>query len=778
MAYTQMVGIQHARDLLDDVKTPVGVRGQRTDQPPPSITEPPPQIPLRTVVLKSETALHGQDAVRAVQTHTKILSKRSSEIYKVDKHYIGLLQELPPPIEIHDKWDRHVRPNLELYLCQATRTLSKSLRDEDVIIEPVLCMAGKRCSPSSLSSGLAAQPPKDPVALDPMIWIYCGSKKCRKKVTEVTPSLAYVKHFERVNSMKPLHASLHAPWPAAGESTSHSTNQSSSVSLHTKVSCDIWFPVSEKLEVSGATARFTIRDDSTVTEHISTIGGLIKVDDKLYALTTAHPILNGIQELAASDSDSEQDTSTDDEETSSGSGSDYSGQHHTLGSCEPKVRLDGEWTGLPPPSILAYLGKATTDGNYGLPRPTLTTSDFALLDIENICPETAIDTKVVSDSIGNDDLFSGDVVVIASNTFAPIKGYLLKDNASIILRGEIVRTRKIQIKQPGERGWSGSWVVRDDKLCGMIYAAYDHTPYLHMLPIEDVFNAIREVLSATVVKVADGDEIDSFVLETCKKIRDAERTDESPVDRSWIGFAKSIDPLQKHSNPLQRTQVLRPSEEVEHGYKCGWNSCEETYDTLDKLNVHIIINSHGALRNSKESDDILRNRREANQPQRDAETETKHSTPYPLGPLDLATMNPPVGVTYVGSSFLDGDDAQLMTMFARIKGYQRILFPSPENRSICFVEFEDEASARDALNIVSNSTNYDRKKNLPLPSHAKAAKAALARDEMAKVVDASIRKDDFTSPRSSKAFHTKLQGFFGAEVGEGEQVPSSYEPVD
>ena len=43
-------------------------------------------------------------------------------------------------------------------------------------------------------------------------------------------------------------------------------------------------------------------------------------------------------------------------------------------------------------------------------------------------------------------------------------------------------------------GISGSWVVRQGTLCGIVYAAYEQTPYLHMLCAEDIFRDLSEFL--------------------------------------------------------------------------------------------------------------------------------------------------------------------------------------------------------------------------------------------------------------------------------------------
>lgn len=49
---------------------------------------------------------------------------------------------------------------------------------------------------------------------------------------------------------------------------------------------------------------------------------------------------------------------------------------------------------------------------------------------------------------------------------------------------------------------SGSWVVRDGNLYGSIYAAYDRSPYLHMIPAENIIQNISEFLGTSDVSVA------------------------------------------------------------------------------------------------------------------------------------------------------------------------------------------------------------------------------------------------------------------------------------
>lgn len=52
--------------------------------------------------------------------------------------------------------------------------------------------------------------------------------------------------------------------------------------------------------------------------------------------------------------------------------------------------------------------------------------------------------------------------------------------------------------------------------------------------------------------------------------------------------------VRQHKCPRQRC------EETERMYKCGWNGCEKTYGTLNHLNGHVTMQSHGAKRTSEE----------------------------------------------------------------------------------------------------------------------------------------------------------------------------------
>ena len=46
----------------------------------------------------------------------------------------------------------------------------------------------------------------------------------------------------------------------------------------------------------------------------------------------------------------------------------------------------------------------------------------------------------------------------------------------------------------------------------------------------------------------------------------------------------------------QQKRPRRRFEEIERMYKCGWNGCEKAYGTLNHLNAHVTMQSHGVKR--------------------------------------------------------------------------------------------------------------------------------------------------------------------------------------
>ncbi|DAA79084.1 TPA_exp: putative C2H2 transcription factor (Con7) [Trichophyton benhamiae CBS 112371] len=68
--------------------------------------------------------------------------------------------------------------------------------------------------------------------------------------------------------------------------------------------------------------------------------------------------------------------------------------------------------------------------------------------------------------------------------------------------------------------------------------------------------------------------------------------------RSQVFSFVPIPGSQQHKRPRRRY------EEIERMYKCGWNGCEKAYGTLNHLNAHVTMQSHGAKRSPDEFKEI------------------------------------------------------------------------------------------------------------------------------------------------------------------------------
>ena len=62
------------------------------------------------------------------------------------------------------------------------------------------------------------------------------------------------------------------------------------------------------------------------------------------------------------------------------------------------------------------------------------------------------------------------------------------------------------------------------------------------------------------------------------------------MDSEQVYSFVPIPGAQQHKRPRRRY------EEIERMYKCGWNGCEKAYGTLNHLNAHVTVQSHGAKR--------------------------------------------------------------------------------------------------------------------------------------------------------------------------------------
>ncbi|EKD14865.1 c2h2 transcription factor [Drepanopeziza brunnea f. sp. 'multigermtubi' MB_m1] len=105
-----------------------------------------------------------------------------------------------------------------------------------------------------------------------------------------------------------------------------------------------------------------------------------------------------------------------------------------------------------------------------------------------------------------------------------------------------------------------------------------------------------------------------------------------------------IPGAQQHKRPRRRY------EEIERMYKCGWNGCEKAYGTLNHLNAHVTMQSHGQKRTPEEFKEIRKEwkaRKKEEETQRKQEDDRARAA---VAPSDQGSDAAPAGYQQPGRS--------------------------------------------------------------------------------------------------------------------------------
>ncbi|PVH93713.1 hypothetical protein DM02DRAFT_619097 [Periconia macrospinosa] len=232
----------------------------------------------------------------------------------------------------------------------------------------------------------------------------------------------------------------------------------------------------------GGPVRFTIRRGSFSYDVICTIGGVIRVQNDLYGLTTAH----GMWENERDDS-AHRRLSLSDPGYPFGEMLPVSVSSSNLGF----NAISLEKLAYP---VLYHLDKSRQESRA----KEIEGADFALLrlrtttEMNNSFKSSDSKTTILRATSVSPE--PGPVSIVCSETDVR-SGDLLRGSAIFMDWDGVWETKKIYCDPPLEVGTSGAWVVRDDTLLGIVRATYDKLPYIHMLPIDKVFGDIRSVVA-------------------------------------------------------------------------------------------------------------------------------------------------------------------------------------------------------------------------------------------------------------------------------------------
>ncbi|CAJ2506951.1 Uu.00g081370.m01.CDS01 [Anthostomella pinea] len=137
-----------------------------------------------------------------------------------------------------------------------------------------------------------------------------------------------------------------------------------------------------------------------------------------------------------------------------------------------------------------------------------------------------------------------------------------------------------------------------------------------------------------------------------------------------------IPGAQQHKRPRRRY------EEIERMYKCGWQGCEKAYGTLNHLNAHVTMQSHGQKRTPEEFKEIRKEwkarKKEEDQQRKAAEEADRQRHAQAAAQAQAQNGGPDGGdAGQPSSSYTTSRQVQLPPI-----GYQNNQYPAPPSSTV------------------------------------------------------------------------------------------------
>ena len=422
--------------------------------------------------------------------------------------FMGKPKEYPPPSVMNAHWRQNVRDRLIGDIRSALQSLPRCF------FEVELYMAGQPDSDTDL------------VELWPTVVVRCGSKKGIRAVERTVKDLDYLRDFSNgrvvINLNAPRLASRH---------TSPGVDEQRPERLYAG---QPELRVARLATQSACGLPLVYLPDDTGSPRASVVGGLIKVDNIVYGLTTAHSVI----ELDDHDpNDAEVCWSSD---LDSLPGSETTVVPSEVASTLPPLKTAADFTQTlkryvspsDSPDVVVFEDHASLASySYGSKRQPASEAnaysvsegnDFALIDLPrsyrylpnvyfNIQPWYRWRTPLHISKVASVDSSCEAVSIVCSPTDVR-SAFLLDGNHLFLDQTTAFSTKKLQTQMPlgqsdthqgdlpadlyTEQGLSGAWVVSGETLLGVIIAIYDDEPYAHMLEITSIFSDVRALMSS------------------------------------------------------------------------------------------------------------------------------------------------------------------------------------------------------------------------------------------------------------------------------------------
>lgn len=380
-------------------------------------------------------------------SHCMLVDVASPQIYLWHQAqpgtYIGRSRECPPPPALNMQWWKVVRVRLLGDLRPVLQSLPPSMPRNKTVVEPEFCMMGTLVGSS------------DTVELKPTILIRCGSRRCQNAVENVVEDLEYLKTFSDG------HIIVHrrAPKFAADQDC----EDEFAYDYMPQLDIDSVITVNVAITDFKSACGLNLTCERTDSRQACTLGGLIRVDGRVYGLTTAHALVQ-VNEKECSDVSSDDESSYDDQSSSSSFT-----KSTTISQCsrssndggDPVTFEDEDHNTSPSRWITSELGPYSY-ANQRYPSRTNNAfsvsegSDFAL-----IYPEQALKSlpntysvrrrgldvveTITSASSPSTTIDDGGVSIICSPTNV-LQGHLVPGDHLFFDRNTIFCTKKIQLE--------------------------------------------------------------------------------------------------------------------------------------------------------------------------------------------------------------------------------------------------------------------------------------------------------------------------------------------
>ncbi|KAG8531352.1 uncharacterized protein KY384_002981 [Bacidia gigantensis] len=230
-------------------------------------------------------------------------------------------------------------------------------------------------------------------------------------------------------------------------------------------------------------------------EDLSVLGGFVVFDERIYGLTTSHGLLNVDGGIS----------------TSKGLNIEFK-----TTAALPSLQRSRRDLLAPSTTSMVKTSHSCNQGSLVLPRDDddNEASDWALLPIKwktmgvrNSFRSVSSNTWIGIEGYWSIDRLTAGPVEIVGPRQTRVVGtaYLSATAVSLHIDGVRLSVRRITTQIQISKGISGTWVIRERRLCGYLIAGNQRANFVYMVPIENALKAMQQHLDCGAPSVANDD---------------------------------------------------------------------------------------------------------------------------------------------------------------------------------------------------------------------------------------------------------------------------------